>query len=64
MNGSNTPLFSWPASIGGYVLQSNSDLTAGGGWQNVNAPVSRTADQNQVFITPLTGNAFYRLLLQ
>jgi hypothetical protein len=62
--GPNTLLVSWPASIGGYALQSNSDLTASGGWQPVNAPVNQVGGQNQVGITTSTGNTFYRLVLQ
>jgi hypothetical protein len=62
--GPNTLLVSWPASIGGYVLQSNTDLSAAGGWQPVNAPVSQVGGQNQVSLTTSTGTAFYRLVLQ
>ncbi len=60
----NTLLISWPASIGGYVLQSNTDLSASGGWQPVNAPINQVDGQNQVSITTSTGTAFYRLVLQ
>jgi hypothetical protein len=61
---SNTLLVSWPASIGGYVLQSNTDLSASGGWQPVSLPVTQVGGQNQVSITTGTGSTFYRLVLQ
>ena len=61
---SNTLLISWPASIGGYVLQSNTDLAASGGWQPVNTPVAQVGGQNQVSISTSTGSTFYRLVLQ
>ena len=60
----DTLLISWPASIGGYVLQSNTDLSASGGWQPVNTPVNQVGGQNQVSITTGTGSTFYRLILQ
>lgn len=63
-SGPNTLLISWPASIGGYVLQFNTDLSASGGWQPVNAPINQVDGQNQVSITTSTGTAFYRLVLQ
>ena len=62
--GPNTLLISWPASIGGYVLQSNTNLTANAGWQTVNATVNLVGGQNQVVIAPSAGSTFYRLVLQ
>jgi hypothetical protein len=58
----NTLQLSWPTSIGGFALQSKGDLNDAT-WQNVANPVSQIDGQNQVTITPLTGNQFYRLVL-
>jgi len=58
----NTVVISWPVSIGGYVLQQQTDV-ATGAWQNVATPVTQVGGQNQVVITSLAGNAFYRLSL-
>ncbi len=60
--GTSEVVVSWPASIGGYVLQSRENLTAGT-WANVAAPVTQVNDQNQVTVTA-TGTQFYRLVLQ
>jgi hypothetical protein len=60
--GTNTFLFSWPQSAGGFVLQQTSDLTAGT-WVNVAAPLALVNGQNQVVISPAGGNRFYRLSL-
>jgi len=59
--GSNVQL-KWPSSIGGYGLQSSPDLTTPA-WSSVAAPVSQTNGQNQATVTPVTGAAFYRLVL-
>jgi len=58
----NTLQLSWPTSIGGFALQSKADLNDAT-WQNVANPVSQADGENQVTITPLTGNQFYRLVL-
>ena len=58
--GANTVTISWtPQAIGNYVLQSKANL-ASGVWQNVTAPLS---GPNQVTITPLTSDQFFRLVL-
>ena len=61
--GPNTLQISWPTSIGGYVLQSNSGLAVANGWQTVNAPVTQVGGQNQVTITLGAGKTFYRLVM-
>lgn len=58
----NALVLSWPSSVGGYALQSKADLNDAT-WQDVANPVVQTDGQNQVTITPLTGNQFYRLVL-
>jgi Concanavalin A-like lectin/glucanases superfamily/Immunoglobulin I-set domain/Immunoglobulin domain len=58
----NTLVLSWPASIGGYTLQSKADLGSGS-WQNVTAPAVQVGGQNQVTVSSSSGNQFYRLLL-
>jgi hypothetical protein len=55
-------IISWPASIGGYVLQSRTSLTTGN-WEPVTAPIDLVGDQYQATITPLTGDRYYRLAL-
>jgi len=52
---------SWPASIGGYVLQSRDNLTSGT-WANVAAPVTQVNGLNEVTVSA-TGTQFYRLVL-
>jgi hypothetical protein len=65
VTGPNTLVLSWPAVIGGFSLQSKADLgdTNPADWVSVGAPVTQVNGQNQVTITPLTGAAFYRLIL-
>ncbi len=50
----------WPASAAGYVLERN-PLCATAGWTGATNPVSVLGDQNQVVMSPATGNAFLRL---
>jgi len=57
----NTVLLSWPASVGGYVLQS-SPVIDSPTWTDVTAPVSPAGGQYQVIISPDAGQ-FYRLVL-
>jgi len=60
-NGANI-LLSWPASIGGYNVQTRPDLNAST-WQNSVAPVTTTNGQNQIQITPVGAANFYQLIL-
>jgi len=54
---------SWPSSIGGYVLQSNSNVNNSGGWTTVGAPVIVVSGQNTVTVPASAGQVFYRLQL-
>ncbi|MGZ4961893.1 MAG: hypothetical protein ACXWC8_04990, partial [Limisphaerales bacterium] len=62
INGNGKIVLAWPASIGGYNLQTKSDLSAGT-WQNSGAPITTTNGQNQVQITPVGAANFYQLNL-
>ena len=62
LNGSGKILLSWPASIGGYNLQTKSDLGVGT-WQNSGATITLTNGQNQLQITPTGAANFYQLIL-
>jgi len=58
--GPNTVKLSWtPQAVGNYVLQYSSNLVSGV-WNPVTAPFTAA---NEVTITPLTGEQFYRLVL-
>ncbi|HWQ90191.1 MAG TPA: immunoglobulin domain-containing protein [Clostridia bacterium] len=56
-----TTVLSWPASVGGYTLQSRASLTSGT-WQAVTAPVTQVDGVNKVAVSN-TGSLFYRLVL-
>jgi len=58
---SNTVVVSWPAPSTGFVLQQNSTLGATG-WVSMTNTVEVVNGQNQVTVSPATGNGFYRLL--
>jgi hypothetical protein len=62
VSGGNIVL-TWPAAIGGYVLQSSTSL-APQNWQVVNIAVTQVSGQNQVTVPLGNGNVFYRLGLQ
>jgi hypothetical protein len=62
LTSSNVALFSWPVAEAGFMLQRNSDLTTTN-WVAVTAPINVVNGQNQVAISPPTGNQFYRLAL-
>jgi hypothetical protein len=52
----------WPATIGGYTLETATNLLSGpGGWAPVPASVIQTNNRNQVIASPLTSRQFYRL---
>jgi hypothetical protein len=53
-------LLTWPLVPGGYVLQSESDLTSGN-WQAVTQPVNTVGGQNQVSVPLGAGKQFFRL---
>ncbi len=52
----------WPASFGGFMLQSSSNLPTGN-WQNVAAVPNVVNGQMQVIVSPTNSNQFYRLVL-
>ena len=56
-------VFTWPATVYGFELQSNPNLNDMGGWQSVGATVIQTNNLNQVIIPSPTGAQFYRLVL-
>jgi hypothetical protein len=60
LTSTNTVLLYWPASIGGYSLQGNSDLTGANPWLDVTAPVTISGGYNQVIVAPGAAQ-FYRL---
>ncbi len=55
---------SWPTSVGGYALQSNTNINNPAGWVTVGAPVTVVNGQNQVTVPAAAGQVFYRLQLQ
>ena len=54
--------FSWPTNSAGFVLQRNADLTTTN-WVATSNLVSIVGANNQVILSPLTGNGFFRLAL-
>jgi hypothetical protein len=56
----NTTLISWDASVTGFALQEKSDLNITN-WVDVTNAVVAANGTNQVSITPLISNRFYRL---
>jgi hypothetical protein len=56
----NQLVISWPTGAAGFVLQQNSNL-ATTNWIVVTNAVNPTGSQNQVFISPLTTNNYFRL---
>jgi hypothetical protein len=56
----NTVVVSWPTNSTGFVLQQNSILGTTN-WVNTDHAVDVVGSQNQVIISPLTGDTFYRL---
>ncbi|HZQ46650.1 MAG TPA: hypothetical protein VFC07_06550, partial [Verrucomicrobiae bacterium] len=57
----NSAVISWPSASTGYHLQQKSSLTAAN-WAPVTNTAAITNGQYQVTISPLSGNAFYRLI--
>ena len=52
----------WPASIGGYSVQSGSNLSAPV-WSTVNALINQVNGNNQVTVSPTNSAEFYRLIV-
>jgi len=57
----NTAMVTWPAPSPGFVLVQNTSLTTTD-WTLVTNTVNAVNGTNQVLVSPLTGNQFYRLL--
>jgi hypothetical protein len=60
-NGTNGVLVSWPTGIGGYQLQSSTNLGTAI-WSTLPGPYNAVGQQYQLPVPP-AGNAFYRLTL-
>ena len=60
---SNAVVVSWPSNFTGFALQECSDLTTAN-WTDVTNSVNVSAGENQVIISPVTGNNFYQLKLK
>jgi hypothetical protein len=56
----NTVLVAWPASATGFNLQQQAVLGSLS-WGSVTNSVNVVGNENQVIISPPTGNRFYRL---
>jgi hypothetical protein len=56
----NTVVVAWPAPSSGFSLQENPILNTGA-WTAVTNAVSVVGSENQVIVSPPTGNRFYRL---
>jgi len=60
LNALDTLVMSWPATATGYVPQQNA-VVGTTNWVNTTNTVNVVDSQNQVTVSPLTGNRFYRL---
>ena len=58
----STVVLSWPASIGGYKIQSATSLTSPV-WVDAGLTESLAGDQYQATVATPTGTAFYRLVI-
>src|SRR5882672_6461708 len=56
----NTVVLAWPAPSTGFSLQQNLVPNAGG-WGTVTNTINVVGSENQVIVSPPTGNRFYRL---
>jgi hypothetical protein len=61
LTASNTAVVAWPSLSAGYTLQYNTNL-ATTNWQSVMNAISVVGTENQVIISPLDGNKYFRLL--
>ena len=62
-NSGNAAIVSWPSNFTGFILQQSSDLTATN-WVDVTNSVNVVENENQVIISTVIGNNFYRLRSQ
>jgi hypothetical protein len=60
LTSTNTALVSWPLTSVAFTLQQNADLQTSV-WATVTNPVTVSAEENQVIITPGSDLQFYRL---
>jgi len=56
-------LFSWPATIYGFTLESNTNLTHATSWTPVSATIGQTNGLNQTVIPVSSSSQFFRLVL-
>jgi hypothetical protein len=60
----STVSLTWPASIGGYRVQSKTNLNTGADvWQNVTNAMNQSGGQNRVTISPPIGDRYLRLFI-
>ena len=57
----NTVVLSWPTNATGFTLQETTSFPVAN-WTPVTTPPSLVGNQNEVTVTPLSGNHFYRLI--
>ena len=57
----NTAVVAWPYPSTGFTLQVNTNL-ASANWSAAGGTVNHVGGENQVFVSPPTGNRFYRLM--
>jgi hypothetical protein len=60
LTGTNTAVVAWPAPSTGYVLQQNTNLVSTA-WSGVTNSVNVVGSENQVIISPPSGNRYFRL---
>ena len=56
----NTAVVAWPSASAGYTLQSSANL-AGTNWSGVTGATNTVGGENQVIISPVSGNRYFRL---
>jgi hypothetical protein len=56
----NTVVVAWPSPSTGFSLQENPIINAGA-WTTVTNQIYNVGSENQVIVSPPTGNRFYRL---
>ncbi len=61
--GTNTAVVAWPAPSTGFTLQQNTNLLIAAGWVNATNTVNVVGSENQIIVSPPTGNRYYRLYL-
>jgi hypothetical protein len=60
LTGTNTAVVAWTAPSTGYVLQQNTNLVSAA-WLGVTNSVNVVGSENQVIISPPSGNRYFRL---